>query len=227
MAKSKTPVLEVPVSFGGVSIGEKTARVSMKIQRGDCGLDIVAAEDLFCGRRLTGKIQLGGKADTPGQTKFIETDVVVDGTFDIHRFGVTPEAFTTGATFSLKEIEIGDLAQFSKGQGRMVVESNDEIPTDVVDEHVEKEGESLPGSFKQDGPWRKVSMDSLFTGGILKSLKGAGINTVGDLQSYQEPDKKTGFIKQLADIKGIGPTKVEQVEKRMEEFWRDNQQDGN
>jgi hypothetical protein len=227
MAKSKKrSILEVAVAFGGVSIGEKTARVSMKIARGESGLDIVAAEDLFCGRRLTGRIQLGGKTDTPGQTKFIETDVVVDGTFDIHRFGVTPEAFTTGATFSLKEIDIGDLAQFSKGQGRMVVNDKTEIPHDAIVEDADDDDneKTLPGTFTQDKPWRKVLLDTLFVGQVLKALKAAGLATVGDLHDYQQPSK-SGFIKQLADIKGLGPAKVQIIEDRMLEFWRDNPQD--
>lgn len=125
-------VLDLPVEFGGVSIGETTARLGMRIKKDS--LNIVQAEEAFCGRRLTGVIRLGGGSDSPGQTTMFETDLVVEGTFDIHRFGVGPETYTTGAMFKLNEIEIGDLARFSKGAGRLVVTDVAEIPVDEVDE---------------------------------------------------------------------------------------------
>lgn len=153
-----------------------------------------------------------------------DTEIEVEGTFDVHRFGVGAEAYTTGATFKLNEIEIGELARFSKGAGRLVVMANAPIPQDEVEESDEDDTGSLPGTFASNQPWRKVSMDTLFSGSVLKALKGAGINTVGDMHDFQQPTK-SGHINQLADIKGLGPAKVQQVEDRMMEFWRDNPQE--
>ena len=214
--------LDIPVQFGGVSIGESTARLSIKVPRDAIGIN--DADQAFCERRLTGRIVLGGGSDSPGQTKMFDTDIAVEATFDIHRFGVSHEHFTTGATFKLNEIDVAELAQFSKGAGRLVVDTIDVIPTDVVDEEDDDTDSTLPGTFATDEPWQNVSLDSLFSGAILKALKGAGLSSVGDLYAYQQPSK-SGHVNQLADIKGLGPAKVQQVEDRMVEFWRDNPQD--
>lgn len=215
-------LVEIPVDFGNVSIGDETARLSIKINKNF--LNIIAAEELLCGRRLTGSVQLGGIEDMDGQQTLFEADVIVPGTFDVHRFGVSPKVYTTSLTFRLAEIEVGDIARFSKGRGRLIVQTNKPIPHDVVDEHDEEDQATLPGTFSTDQPWRQVSLDHLFSGGILKSMKGAGLMTVGDLHDFQQP-AKNGYVKSLTDIKGIGESKVQQIEDRMMEFWRDNQQD--
>lgn len=221
---AKTIVADIPVGFGGVSIGKSTAKLSLKINRERLSLEF--ADELFCERRLTGKIQLGGAEDGSGQLKFFDTDPQLNGSFDVHRFGVTAEAYATGATFKLKEIDVSLLAQFSKGAGRMVIYEAAPIPEDAEpDEHDESENgqQSIPGTYETSKPWREASLDGLFSGALLKALKGAGLATVGDLYDYQQPTK-TGFEKRLSDIKGIGPSKVQAIEDRMIEFWRDNPQ---
>jgi len=216
-------LFELPVEFGNVNIGSETVKLSIKINKER--LNITAAEELLCGRRLTGSVQLGGSDDSSGQSKLFDVDTKVDGTFDIHRFGVGPKEYTSGLTFKINEIEIGDLARFSKGKGRLIVEENIEIPHDVADDETDETNQTLPGTFATDLPWRKVSMDTLFKGGILKALKMAGIATVGDYADFFQPSK-SGHIKTLAqDVKGLGPAKITEVENRMEDFWRDNPQD--
>ncbi len=212
---------EIPVEYGGVSVGDETARLSLRISRES--LNIIAADELLCGRRLAGSVQLGGLGDCEGQSKLFDCDVEVGGTFDVHRFGVSSKHYSTGLTFKLKEINIGDLAQFSKGSGRLCIAEISDIPHDVADDDNgdKAENKTLPGTFATDLPWKKVSLDTLFRGVILKSLKGAGLSTVGDLHEYQQPSK-SGHINQLSDIKGLGVAKVTEVEDRMIEFWRDN-----
>lgn len=226
MSKKKqeapVPTLDIPVQFGGVSIGQATAKLSMKIERKF--VKIQTADDAFCGRRIKGRIQLGGGNDQPGQQKFIETDLQIEGSFDIHRFGVTADHFTTGATFKLKEIDISDFAQFSKGSGRLIAEGIENIPDDSVDDEHEDDSESLPGTYAVDGPWAKASLDGLFSGAILKNLKSAGLETVGDLYEYQKPSKG-GYVKLLTDIKGIGEGAAQKIEDTMVHFWKDNPQE--
>lgn len=215
-------IADVPIQFGGVSIGESTARLSMKVRRSALGL--YKADELFCERRLTGKMQLGGDDDQPAQGKLFEANLTIEASFDIHRFGVTTEAYTTGATVKLNEVDIADLAKFSKGTGRFLIFGADAIPDEADSDEKEDSGATLPGTLTQDGAWREVSLDTLFMGALLKSLKGAGLATVGDLHDYQQPGKN-GFEKRLTDIEGIGPSKVQLIEDRMLEFWRDNPQE--
>lgn len=191
----------------------------MSIEREAIG--IVEADENFCGRRVTGRVVLGGKNDSPGQAKMFETDLQLAGTFDIHRFGVSADSFTTGITFSLKSIDVATLAKFSKGSGRIVFNSVAEILEDQPEEIHDSPGQTQIEDLRADGPWRKVKLEGLFGGAVLKSLHKAGLETVGDLHDFQQPDKK-GHIKQLTDITGIGEAKVSQIEERMIEFWKQN-----
>lgn len=220
--KNVQVIADIPVQFGGVSIGQSTAKLSMKIVRGAMSLEF--ADELFCERRLRGRIQLGGHDDGSGQLKFFDTDPCIDGSFDVHRFGVTADAFTTGATFKKNELDLSVLGDFSKGTGRMLVFEHTDIPDEMPDDDHDDTQQSIPGTFSSDLPWRSVSLDLLFTGSLLKALKAAGIGTVGDLHDYTQPDPKSGFEKRLTDIKGIGQSKVQVIEDKLVEFWRDNPQ---
>ncbi len=99
------------------------------------------------------------------------------------------------------------------------------IPDEIEPEDRDDESgqQSIPGTYTQSAPWRQASLDGLFEGSILKALKGAGLATVGDLHDYTQPGAN-GFEKRLCDIKGIGQAKVQLIEDRMMEFWRDNKQ---
>ncbi len=55
---AKSVMADIPVMFGGVSIGKSTAKLSLKVNR--VQMSIEHAEELFCERRLSGLLQLGG-----------------------------------------------------------------------------------------------------------------------------------------------------------------------
>jgi hypothetical protein len=207
-------VLDVPVQFGGVSIGESTARLGVKINRDV--LNIVAADEVFCGHRLSGRVLLGQHDDAAGQMKLIEdVDVAVNATFDCKRLGVSAMEYGIGLTFSLSDIDISELARFSKGSGRLTVDTVAELPDDDDDDA----NDHVPGTLKaSEAEWAKVPLDTLFDGALLKSLKKAGLNTVGGLSEYTASDRR------LTDIEGIGPGKAELIENTMLNFWSDNPQ---
>ena len=222
MAATAINTPDFPVEFGGVSIGQKTARIGLTVSRDV--LNINAADELFVERRVTGIVVLGGGEDSAGQTTFIDTDERIEGTFDIHRFGVKSETYTTGLTFNLKDIDIATLALFSKGKGRLILTDISEIPTDVVDEHDDDEGQQSFEDLSVAGEAFDTSLDFLFTGSLLKNMKAAGLQTVRDIVEWTKPDK-SGFCKQLTDIKGVGESAASKIELRMIEFWRDNPQE--
>lgn len=217
--KRKNESRSIAVNFGGVSIGKKTARISMKMQR-DEAFSLKDADESLCGRRLTGSIQLGRKNDADGQVTMWDDTERIEGSFDITRMGVSPEEYSFGATFKKTEIDLALLGDFSNGEGRMLIDSVELIPVDVVEEKETQNG-SLPGTYKVEGEWAKASLDGLFSGAKLKSLNGAGLETVGDYSKYFEPEKN-GHTKQLVDIKGIGQAAATFIEDRMLEFFRDN-----
>lgn len=125
--EEEAALIDVPVEFGGVSIGEATARLGVRISR-SC-LTLAKADQCFCGHRLTGCVQLGGSDDASGQLKLADDlEHAVKATFDCKRLGVSADTLSIGLTFSLKDINVADLAKFSKGAGRLVVEDVSEIP---------------------------------------------------------------------------------------------------
>ncbi len=206
---------EFPVKFGGVSIGETTARLGVHIDRSVCNIN--AADDLFCGHRLTGRVIRGRAGDQAGQQTIVDDlDIALDAVFDVKRFGANAATISTGLTFSLPDIDLTTLAKMSKGAGRLVIKSIAEIPDDapVHDEDREDEADE---SLKAEGPWAEVSLSTLFEGSLLKSLNAAKLVTVGDLANFTRvPDNR------LTDLEGIGPGKAEKIENRMLQFWASN-----
>lgn len=121
--------VNVAVGFGGVSFGDKTARLAVAIDREI--FDIDHADDMFCDRRLTGVVVLGHAEDDPKQMlAFDDMEHVVRGVFDVKGFRVSAKAFALGLTFSLQEINRGELAGFAKSAGRLVITNTEDIPED-------------------------------------------------------------------------------------------------
>lgn len=131
--KAKT-VLDVPVAFGNVSIGDGTARLTMTIDRASMNID--AADEALCGRRLTGTVWLTQDGEDKGQ-QMLGDDMrrSVDGVFDVKGFRVTPKAISTGLTFSLRDVDVEELSHFAKKTGRFSV-------TGVTSLEIEDEEES-------------------------------------------------------------------------------------
>ena len=121
---AREPQLLCSVEFGGVSIGEATARLGLRIARPALGLE--TADRVFVGHRLTVEISLGQRDDAPGQSKMFDADLTVAGVADCKRIGVSPESITTGLTFSLDETAQGEMAaHFTSGTGnKLCMHSN-------------------------------------------------------------------------------------------------------
>ena len=208
-------VLDIPVEFGGVSIGEATARLGIRFDRNVCNIN--AADDVFCGHRLSGRVILGRNGDQPGQQTLVEDlDHYVDAVFDVKRISVSPQKISTGLTFSLNDVAIQELAKLSKGSGRLVVNTVAELPTESSADD-DGGSDDADESLKAEGPWAEVSLDTLFKDSILKKLNAAKLFTVGDLANFsRNPDNR------LTDLEGIGPGIQEKIENRMLQFWSDN-----
>lgn len=212
MGKKKQIILDIPVEFGGVSIGESTCRLGVRINRDVCNIN--TADEIFCGHRLTGKVLLGGSDDSPNQKKFLDGDEYsVEGSFDVKRIGVTVEMISTGLTFSLADIDVADLAKFSKGAGRLMVEGVGEIPDDAPNEHAEDKDQL---DLRFDGDLGDVPLKKIFSGTILKGLLEGGLDNVRALADY------TAANKDLTELPGIGPGKAEKITETMIEFHKQN-----
>lgn len=124
-SKGKKPDgLELLVDFGGVSIGETTARLGVKIARPQ--LTITKADQTFTGKRLSVVVQLGNP--DPDQKKLFDVVTEVAGSVDVKRLGVNVDEYATGLTFNLADVDVATLAKFSKGKGRLRVLAVEDLP---------------------------------------------------------------------------------------------------
>lgn len=203
---------DYPADFSGVSIGENTARIGLQFSRERMGLD--KADELFCNRRLIGRLVLGHVDDANMQGELFDGAIAIYGAFDVKGYRVNAAHFAIGATFSRQDVDLKQLADFAKNEGRLQVSELSEIPDD------KKTPEHEPGSLAvEDGqPWRDYPMATIFKDqpSILKALKAAKIETVGDLSDYQAKGQW------LTNIKGLGEKKAALLEETMMHFWADN-----
>ena len=124
MAKAKDNyMLEVAVTFKGVSVGKGTGRISFAVDRNNMGID--KAEEYFCGRRLTGfLVAVRPKDEDPDQQVMFDESHKLDGSFDIKQFACKPQEFTASASFGLSEITFADLEFFANRSGQLRVLSS-------------------------------------------------------------------------------------------------------
>lgn len=111
-------LLDVPVSYGNVSIGDTFARLAVKIDKQQ--LNVETAEEFFCGRRLTGLLFVGDDAEGQ-QVMFHGARPEIDGVFDAKAFRSTPKSIGAGLTFGVNDLDLGVLSKFAKHSGRFTV----------------------------------------------------------------------------------------------------------
>lgn len=89
----------MPVEFGGVSCGRKMMSVGVKIGREE--LDIGTADEVFTDAQLEVRCVVDplGNDDTPGQGRFANTDLELEGIAICHRLGVSKDAYTMRLSF--------------------------------------------------------------------------------------------------------------------------------
>lgn len=139
--KLKFKKVRIPVHFAGVSIGDETAAVGIKVNHEDLNEDknaaVLRAFELLCCRRLTGVLTLGKRGDGETQGKLYETDVTVTGSFDTNNLGVTPKSVSSRLSCALSEVSASDLAKFAKRDGYFTITSLMEA-LDLDDEEAEE-----------------------------------------------------------------------------------------
>lgn len=200
--------MRLKVDFGGVSIGENTARLGVKVDRED--LQLAKADEVLCHRRLIGRVVLGHQAEAKQQTKFVDSDYVIEAAFDVKGYSVAAGAFGFGLSFSRADIDISDLGKFAKQGGLLEIDNTEDIPK-ATTAKADGEGASL-FIDDADAEWRAVPVDHLgLPPGILKSLEAASIDTLGALADNQGEK-----------IHGIGPAGMEKISDSTEKFWADN-----
>jgi hypothetical protein len=235
MAKQKSsPRLDLRVTFGDVAIGDQTARVAVKIDRGNFTID--QADDTLCGRRISGRLVLTN-GDNEGQEKLPgmgDVDHAMEGVADVKQYSVTAKHISCTLSFSLRSIDLDALCHFAKRAGKLTIEGVEAIPEDEETEGEEEADEAagepkprkLTGAarFRQPQPqpdeaWKATPLDFVLggavTAGAIEKLGERGLHTLGDLDEFRAKH-------QLAEVPGIGAAKVGKIEAAIAEYWRKN-----
>ena len=127
--KNKESVMELPVSYGGLSVGDKTARIGVSISRGN--LSITKADKAFCCKRLDVSIKAmsnGAQADNQPLPGMEGSDWEVGGVADVKGWSTNGKSITFGLTFNLENVEVETLSHFPKREGTLVVDAVEDIP---------------------------------------------------------------------------------------------------
>jgi len=122
---------ELECDFGGLSVGDSTARLGVKLTRTDISYD--AADELLCGRRCAVTILNGlgnGEGQLPGMEKAEITEV--QAIADIKGFTVNPKAFGFGLTFVLTGVNPSMLAKFPKRRGRLFIRHESDLDVETA-----------------------------------------------------------------------------------------------
>lgn len=142
MAKKKEAAsgeLDLPVTFSGLSVGERTCRLGVTVGRGN--YSVAKADKQLCERRL--KVRLvakrnGAHADQqslPG----MHDDIHVTGTCDVKKFSAGGKTITFGCTFVINSIDLASLTSFPNREGRFIVDGIEDIPEGEKGEEGESE----------------------------------------------------------------------------------------
>jgi len=100
------PTIAFPVKFGSVSFNAHVCRVPFKIDR--ARLKDEDALRLLVNTRIKGKIATADISQLDGsyqQKLFDDANVSVEGYFDTKGLGVTNKTFSSGATFTITDVE--------------------------------------------------------------------------------------------------------------------------
>lgn len=138
-AAKSTDTKVFPVEFGGVGIGDATARLGLKFDIKV--MSVKVANELLCGTRLTIKAVLGRPGDEAGQAMIPWTEDAaheIEASVDVKRFSVSPKNITAGLTFQVKGLDVESLSHFAKRSGKLHILDVQEIPEDEAGDEDEE-----------------------------------------------------------------------------------------
>jgi hypothetical protein len=129
--EAPSAILDIPVAFGNVNVGDTTARLGCSSGRGTGGLTITQADRNLCGKRLKAKIlaRTSGGSDQ-GSLPGAEADPEIEAVFDVKSFNVSGKHIGFGLTVQINSINISTLTHFAKREGRLAISEIADIPED-------------------------------------------------------------------------------------------------
>lgn len=129
MAKKKDEeaLLELPVTFGGLSIGETTCRLGMSISRAN--FTVSKADKHLVSKRLSVALLARTKGANSDQESLpgMDNDTVIEAVGDCKGFSAGGNSISFGLTFMLSSVDVEKLSHFPKRDGRCTVKGVEDI----------------------------------------------------------------------------------------------------
>ena len=146
MAKKKAAILEIPVQFGSVGFGKKTARVSASVERNEMNLGDADAQ--LCDRRVTAQIHAASNGDQAGQGRLpgMEDEIDINIIADVKSLKVDSGAIGFGMTVNIKGLERSTFSNLASRTGTIRITASEAIPDDKDD----KDDDGDEGEVGQD-----------------------------------------------------------------------------
>lgn len=127
--KADPNAVTLGVSFGGVSFGDKTARLGVTISRGQ--MTAPQAEKNLCERRLKVRIRAAANSNNGDQESLPGMegeDSEMEAIVDIKGYSAGGKSFGCGLTFLNDDRAKENLPAFAKREGQLVILENSELP---------------------------------------------------------------------------------------------------
>lgn len=145
MAKKKpaavaNAVLDVPVTFGNFSSGDKVCRIGLTVPRDN--LPLSKADKVLCDQRLTGQFfpKMAGENMDQGTLGGMD-EQPVSVVFDVKGFRVNTDDIAFGASMMKKSVDRDAVMELAQRSGRLVVTQAEEISSvDTTDADEDEDG---------------------------------------------------------------------------------------
>lgn len=139
-ATKKRTKLKLGTDFGPVSVGDETASIGVRFSKEE--LNVVAAEEMLCGRRLDISIVALMDGEQDGQKRMAgmerpELKCVVD----VKKYGSSPKWITARLKFALELVDLDTLVKFAKRRGNLTILATEELSLPNDDEDGEDAAE--------------------------------------------------------------------------------------
>jgi hypothetical protein len=137
-AATENGVVELPVRYGNVSIGEDTVRLGIRISRGN--LTPGKADALLCGRRLTCQLSCVPRGKDVDEPTLPGVDVgrQVEAVVDVNAVSMTRKNIGAGLTRSLADVDLDSLVHFAKRDGRLTITKVEDLDDKGGDEDADE-----------------------------------------------------------------------------------------
>lgn len=135
MAKDKAKkinkaVLKLPVKFKNLSVGDTTTSIGVTVARSHGKLNLVAAEEAFCGKRLKVCLLVGAGSDPDQGVLWDDAQFRIDAIADAKKVSITPKLIGTSLQFQLSGVNIEELTHFANQEGVLLVVKVVDIPAE-------------------------------------------------------------------------------------------------